>query len=256
MAIVRLPVTDPAMCHGWQKITELYEKMPTGWTIVGGQMVVLHCAERGRFPARATHDLDAVLDVRAIPMVLHQFTGHLRDLGFRPTGTSAQGHQHRWVVGEAQIDIMIPRRVGERAATRTGVTGATTLETPGAQQALDRSQVVEVTVDDVRGHVNRPNLLGALVAKAAASRVQLDRNRDRHLIDFATLAALSAAADGIHLAGGKDLFRLRLALTMLEARPDLVASVAGAHAGVTRVRAYLDNAAVSRREGSRSDAPW
>src|SRR5690625_2167104 len=68
-----LPAMAPAQEEGWLALLELHERKPTGWTLVGGQMVHLHCAERGTVPARPTDDADTVLDVRAEPKVLYEF---------------------------------------------------------------------------------------------------------------------------------------------------------------------------------------
>jgi len=91
--------------------------------LVGGQMVRLHCIERGVAPARPTDDVDAVLDVRAEPDVLRTFTSALADVGFVSAGESWQGHQHRWRRGAGEIDVLIPRHLGEKAAGRRGASG-------------------------------------------------------------------------------------------------------------------------------------
>jgi hypothetical protein len=69
-------------------------------------MVHLHCAERGAAPRRPTDDVDTVLDVRAEPHVLHGVTAALYGLGFRPAGVTWTGHQHRWELEDAAIDIL------------------------------------------------------------------------------------------------------------------------------------------------------
>ena len=147
-------------------------------------MVHLLCAERGVTPNRPTDDGDAVLDVRARPAILNEFTSVLRTLGFVSAGESMEGHQHRWLNDEAKIDVLIPRHVGERAARRRGASGGTTLETPGAQQALDRAELIEVSVQGHGGRIPRPNMAGALVIKAAAYANTRDSYRERHLTDF------------------------------------------------------------------------
>ena len=45
----------------WGALMELSERVETGWTLIGGQLVHLHCAERGLAPARPTNDVDAVV---------------------------------------------------------------------------------------------------------------------------------------------------------------------------------------------------
>jgi hypothetical protein len=65
------------------------------------------------------------------------------------------------------------------------------LATAGAKQAINRSKSVTVQVDDAVGTIRRPNMLGALIAKAAAFSVPSDPAKERHLSDFATLAAMT-----------------------------------------------------------------
>ena len=63
-------------------------------------------------------------------------------------------------------------------------------------QALQRSGPVLVQVEDRVGTVRRPNLVGALVAKAAArTEISSDSKAGRHCIDFVILARLVSAAD-------------------------------------------------------------
>ena len=137
--IVLPPMPDPQR-DAWHALMDLHDKMPTGWALVGGQMVHLHCAERGVAPTRPTNDADAAVDVRADPRALATFTSVLRELGFEPAGTSPQGYQHRWVRQRAAIDVLIPRGLREASPVRLTVTGATTIETFGAQQAVDRAE--------------------------------------------------------------------------------------------------------------------
>lgn len=181
-----------AQTASWHALMELYERHPEGWTLVGGQMVHLHCAERDYSPIRPTDDADAVLDVRADPRFHQSFTTTLTDLGFTYQ-TSGEGLQHRWIKGDAQIDILLPDGVGQRSTSRPGAGGGPTLATPGGTQALHRTETVAVTVAGHQGYVRRPNLVGALVMKAAAHSVGTDSHR--HRLDFLVLATILAARD-------------------------------------------------------------
>lgn len=125
-----MPAMVPAQAAGWLALIEIGERMPDGWALIGGQLVHLHCVERGESPPRPTTDFDTVLDVRAYPTVLHDFTKVLVDIGFDSAGESPDGHQYRWLRGDAQIDVLIPRHLGERAEKRKGVTGGTTVGPP------------------------------------------------------------------------------------------------------------------------------
>lgn len=157
--------------QSWRGLLDVAADFPDRWCLVGGQMVHLYCQERGLSPSRPTNDGDVVLDVRAQPNVLRDFTGALTAVGFTSAGSTPDGHQHRWVRDKATIDVLIPQSIGLAAASRKGITGGTTLATPGAQQAITRSELVPVQVDDKVATIRRPNLLGALVAKAAAFSV-------------------------------------------------------------------------------------
>lgn len=194
---VVLPVMNESQTQAWRALLAVQREIPDGWCLVGGQLVHLHCSERGVAPNRPTNDGDAVLDIRSRPEILNEFTAALGNLGFAADGTSMEGHQHRWVNGEASIDLLIPRGVGERAGSRRGASGGTTLESPGAQQALERAELVQVQVGTDIGFVPRPDLLGALVSKAAAHSIPNDSRRERHLLDFAVLASLISRNDSI-----------------------------------------------------------
>lgn len=123
------------------------------------------------------------------------FTAALTRLGFT-ADTAGNGLQHRWKRDQAQIDVLIPEGAGERAGSRGGVQGAPTVAAPGTTQALARSTEIQVEVGGRVGTVRRPNLVGALVGKAAA-RVDLGSGgaSGRHCADFVVLASLIAASD-------------------------------------------------------------
>ena len=190
-----MPVLGHSSSLAWHALFDLAEKVPNNWCLVSGQMVHLWCIERGTTPNRPTDDADAVLDVRAQPTILLQVTKTLVDIGFESAGESPEGHQHRWTRGDATIDVLIPEHVGERAASRRGVTGGTTLEARGSRQAIDRAELVSVRHEGRQAQIWRPNLLGALVLKAAAYTVPLDQAAKRHLIDFAVLSTLITRGD-------------------------------------------------------------
>lgn len=156
-------------------------------------------------------------------------TDTLTNIGFAPDGISADGLQHRWRRDKAQLDVLLPDGIGERAASRPGVTGSPTLSTPGGTQALHRSEPVEITVEGRAGSVLRPTLVGALVAKAAAHTSPGDSARQRHRYDFATLASLIAATDfRAETLSAKDRRRLTDMISAVLADVDLTAAMPGA----------------------------
>lgn len=220
------PTLRPAQAEAWHALFDLHVVLPTGWALVGGQMVQSLCWERGSTPNRPTNDADTVLDVRAHPTMLLRFTTQLKNAGFVADGESFEGHQHRWVRGDAQIDVLIPRFLGERASTRRGVTGGTTLAAPGGQGALDRAVPLEFEIDGRRGRVSRPTLQGALLAKAAAVEIPGD-DPTRHLVYIATLGALVTRRD--HVASritDTERRRIRAAISLI-ARDPAICRVAG-----------------------------
>ena len=163
--MIILPEMPAEQTASWLGVLDLYDLLSEGWTLIGGQLVHLHCAERGQFPIRPTNDADTVIDVRADERFLRTFTDTLIDLGFQADGISAEGVQHRWRRDEATIDVLLPEGIGERVAARQGVTGSPTISTAGGTQALQRSETVSVEVAGREGFVRRPNLVGALVVK-------------------------------------------------------------------------------------------
>lgn len=235
--IVLPPMTD-AQEQGWHGLLDIAQVVTAGWTLVGGQMVHLHCAERGASPIRPTNDVDTVLDIRTHPTMLETFTSVLHGLGFRTAGASPEGHQHRWLRDQAQIDVLIPRNVGPRAAARKGVTGGTTVQMPAGQQALDRTEWVDVQVAERSGRLPRPSLLGALIGKAAAHRLP-GRGAQRHLDDCAVLLSLAGRKDLLgDTLGRRDKARLATLAAVLHDSPSLH-TISGAADGLERLNRAL-----------------
>ncbi|MDO8733239.1 MAG: hypothetical protein Q7L55_11840 [Actinomycetota bacterium] len=189
---VRIPLAHHTdfEAEGWLTLLELFDAMPRDWALVGGQMVHLHCWQRGVTPPRVTTDADVILDVRLRKSALATATAFLRERGFDEDGRSPTEVAHRWKRGRVSIDVLLPEGIGERVAQARTVTGGRTVQVPGGTQALARAQRVEVEVAGRTGYVIRPSLLGALVGKAAALEIPVDPNRERHREDFITLAGL------------------------------------------------------------------
>ncbi|MEO6472266.1 MAG: hypothetical protein ABIR57_10045 [Aeromicrobium sp.] len=236
--MIVLPTMPPEQTASWLGILDLYDRLNDGWTLIGGQLVHLHCAERGEFAVRPTNDADTVIDVRADPTILHTFTKALEDLGFKAAGISAEGRQHRWKRGEASIDVLLPEGIGETASQRQGVTGSPTLPTAGGTQALRRTEVIAVRVDGREGFVRRPNLVGALVVKAAAHTNPGDHDLRRHRRDFAVLAGLITARDfAAEAVNGTDRRRLGRIAAAIEGDRELLLEIPGASDSIARLKA-------------------
>jgi hypothetical protein len=206
---------------------------------VGGQLVQVHCWERGASPNRPTDDGDAVLDVRAKPDIVATFTQALVDEGFRPAATSATGIQHRWLRDEAVIDVLIPRGLGQNARVRT-VLGGRPIATPGAQNVLHRAERVEIVLPGGdSGSIWRPTLQGALLAKSFAITVALDLEPERHLVDLAVLSTMIAAGDFVG-AGLSKTERNKMGNALVRAEQSSAAhAVEGGREGLARLRLAL-----------------
>lgn len=237
---VELPVGTEKQEAAWAALFEIHTRLPDGWTLVGGQAVYLHSIEREAATVRPTMDADTVLDVRDRPDMLKTFTGVLAGMGFESIGFSMEGHEHRWVRGQAQIDVLIPRFTGERTEKRGGINGGTTVATPGGQAAINRSETVEVICGLASGSVNRPTLLGSLIGKAAAITLHDDPNPRRHFHDFLTMASVLRARDlrGATL-GPAERAHLQNMLGHLTAMPALFSAYPGSETGVERIRIAL-----------------
>jgi hypothetical protein len=86
------------------------------------------------------------------------------------------------------------------------------------------------------GRLWRPNLLGALVLKAAAYAVPLDRAKQRHLIDFAVLSTLIRRGDQLSTSmTSRDRARLGNAIGALRIDGTIIPSIDGAAAGLQRL---------------------
>ncbi|WP_284987531.1 hypothetical protein [Arthrobacter sp. fls2-241-R2A-172] len=238
---IELPAMPREQQEAWQAVFEIHRAMPQGWVLVGGQAVFLHAVERGAPAVRATKDADMALDIRAFPTMLHDFTELLVHLGFESQGESLEGYQHRWKRGDALVDVLIPRHLGERAEKRRGVTGGTTIAAPASQQALDRSETVEVLAGFVSGRVIRPTILGSLIGKAGALTIVNDPLWRRHVDDFLTLASVVRASDlrGITYKPAEQNHLANM-LGRLANEPELMDQVPECAEGVKRLRLSLN----------------
>lgn len=196
--MIDVPPLDERSKSLWNALLDLATQVPTGWALVGGQMVRLHGLAHGSEQPRASIDADLVADVRADPRILRTITEALTTGGFAPPDAAlAVDVGHRFIREDVIIDILAPDNLGHRANLRT-VRRATTLEVGGGTYALSRANCVEIQIEGRRGVVLLPDLAGALVIKAvAAVRDHGRRGPARHLSDLAFM--LSLVEDAIKL---------------------------------------------------------
>lgn len=206
--LVALAISSPGHIRAWHAVMDLARVTPqNSWTVVGGSMVYLHCAERDRTSPRETTDVDAMLNAREFPNILMDVTTALKSGGFTSApGASKEGHHHRWELAGARVDLLIPRGIGPRLAAKKGADGGTTIQSPGGLQALERAESIDLLVGGREARISRPSLLGAIVGKAAAYGITQDPNRERHLHDLAILCGLIAARDNLLAITARDRF--------------------------------------------------
>ena len=64
---VVLPVLGDPVDELWEVFLDLAERLQVNWTIVGGQMVLLHALEHNTVPPTVSQDGDVIANVRATP---------------------------------------------------------------------------------------------------------------------------------------------------------------------------------------------
>jgi hypothetical protein len=238
------PLILPALTGGqresWMGLIQVALELPKGWTLIGGQMVQLHCWERGAQALRVTNDIDTVLDIRGDTKIIMRFTKVLQKVGFTPVGTTFAGHQYKWKRGGGEIDLLLPSHVGERALAKVGVTGGTTIETSGGQSALDFSETIEISMEGIQVGINRPQLLGAIFIKSAAYLNTNDRNKERHFSDIVNLASLLTMNDLDTVVSKRMRSRILTAISSKGDHGPVIGSIAGAEEGLSRLRIAMD----------------
>ncbi len=202
--VVVLPALTGKQAQAWDALMAVAEDLGEGWTLIGGQMVLLHQAERQPAGAgtassaslRWSYDLDVVVNLRTSRTRMSHIDSVLRAHGFNqqilPIG-------HRYVDAAGTVfDVLAPDHLG-RHLPRLG--RGNTLQAAGGTQALKRSGLVEVERNQQRALIPRPGIVGALLIKiAAASGPPTGRGNKRHLLDVMTLAVLITPQDAANAA--------------------------------------------------------
>lgn len=214
--VVTLPPLAPPVDQVWDVLLDLGgSALP--WTLIGGQMVLLHALEHGQVPPQISQDADVIADVRAEPAALRDLVAVLGEQGFELAGISTDGRAHRYIrpaePRPVVFDVLAPDGLGQRTSLTTTPPGRT-IEVPGGTQALDRTEDVEVRHRERVGRVPRPSLLAAIVGKGAACT--LPGNTSRHERDLALLCALVEDPFAMReQMASKDLKRVRSATALV-----------------------------------------
>ena len=157
------------------------------WCLVGGLMVALFAIEAEQ-TQRATTDIDVLADARARPSGTAWAAKRLEALGatLREIQRSEPARGFRFDLDGQIVDVLAPDGLGPSGATTTGK--LRTIEIPGGTQALSRTEVVEIAIEDDVTMLRRPTLVAAILLKARALRVHSRPEDQRH--DLVTLLSL------------------------------------------------------------------
>ncbi len=164
-----------------------------GWTLIGARMVELHAAEHQQVVPRVSFDADALADARDHSGT-RRVSRALRRMGYELDEPSALGLGHVFRRDPVEIDVLAPDGLNSRER-RITIPPAHTVEVPGGTQALRRTELVAVRVGRRRGHIPRPNLLGAILVKTRA--VGVDDAPDDQRADLALLLSLVEEPDAL-----------------------------------------------------------
>ena len=192
---LRLPALPGYDADLWSALIELTEVRPGEWTLIGGQMVLLHALEHGVMAPRVSTDLDVLVNARVMVGAVGEFVRSIEARGFSLAGASPEGIAHRYIRAGVSIDLLAPEGLGARASL-TATPPGRTLAVPGGTQALERTELVPVEFEGTQGLVPRPSLLGAIVGKALA--VGVDDIPEAQRSDLALL--LSLVSDPLRMA--------------------------------------------------------
>ena len=148
-------------------------------------MVALYAWEAG-ITSRPSDDVDVLVNVRLAVNGTEEISRFLSERNYEPQ-ISASWLAHLFTRGAAQIDLLAPEGIGERANIRT-VPPNRTVKVPGGTQALKRTSLVAVRSREIEGSLPRPNLLGAILVKVRA--IEKDDLPDAQRQDVALLLQL------------------------------------------------------------------
>jgi hypothetical protein len=187
---IRIDALDADTMALWRTVAKVAQALDDDrmrWSLVGGLMVALYAAESGQI-ARPTVDIDILGDARQRPSGTEWVTARLQeDLGASRHEISGLDTEKgfRFEVDGQIVDVLAPEGLGRPAMTDGQLR---TIQIPGGSQALRRTEIIVIVVDEQRVRVRRPTLLGAILLKARSLLVH-SRPEDQRQ-DLITLLGL------------------------------------------------------------------
>ncbi|GEN79489.1 hypothetical protein AFE02nite_12230 [Actinotalea fermentans] len=191
MTTLRVIAPPGGWAPPWPVVIEIASVLPPrSWVLVGGLMVQLHARAAGVEGVRPTRDVDALIDVMAAGVSMAGITGALTARGFAVVEPGwPESPVHRLRRDGDVIDVLVADHLPRHAQPRLHRRPVMAID--GGAQALARTQQVVIEHEGGTVEVAVPDLLGALVLKAAA-HIADRRDRERHLRDAGLLASLIA----------------------------------------------------------------
>lgn len=189
MTTLRVTAPPGGWAPPWPVVIEIAAVLPPrSWVLIGGLMVQLHARAAGADEVRPTHDVDALIDVMAAGVSMAGITAALTAMGFDVIEPGwPESPVHRLRRDDDVIDVLVadhlPRHIRPRLRSHP------VMAVDGGAQALARTQQGVIEHEGGTVELTVPDLLGALVLKAAA-HMSDRRDRERHLRDAALLASL------------------------------------------------------------------
>lgn len=193
----------------WDTVCSIAKTIKSdSWVLVGGLMVQTHALLAGK-TSRSTKDVDMLINLMTAGASVSALVRRLEGLGFAIQEPGLRGGPfHRMKTEDRIVDILVADHLPSHRQTQARLRRWPMMEIPGGAQALDRRVLVEVHYGQQRCEIAVPNLLGAIVLKAAAFQTDR-RDRGRHLQDAALLCACVGDARSMRMQmRGSDSKRL------------------------------------------------
>lgn len=194
----------------WNTVYDVAGVLPDdSWLLVGGLMVQAH-ARLANLGSRATADIDMLINVMASSSNISKVVKGLESAGFSPQEPGLRGSSfHRMKTDDLIVDVLVAEHLPSKKKAAAKVNNWPIMEAPSGSQAFDRQMSITLESDDRQQIIHMPDLLGALILKAAAYGADR-RNGFRHLEDAALLASLiTDHAAELERLKGSDKKRLR-----------------------------------------------
>ena len=183
-----LGAVEAGLWRATLEVAALFDDVP--WVIIGAQMIMLLEREQGVTSGRTTRDLDAIVDVRALAGGSRTAASRLTGAGFEPSAE----HQHRFVRGADEVDLLAPDHLGSRTDLTT-IPPMTTVAIPGGSRALATRRLLAVEVSGAgSGSLPVPSVVGAIVLKVHAWQA---RQAPRDADDLVRLLELVGDVDEV-----------------------------------------------------------